>query len=670
VADKVLKAERFREFLAEAEDILNSMGKGLLKLGKGVKAGVIDPAVLNSIFRSAHTLKGMSGVFDFKDMATLSHSLEDTLDLLRLGRIALTDDVLYCVMSAHSLLVRILASKGAGEFAGEIEDLREKLAQSHVKKARPKDEISKELLSVLTEYEEHRLRECLREGNNIFIVNVKFPITSFDKGYVALTELLKTEAEVIATLPSTRTSHEVLHFDILIGTKKDRPFITDLIKPSAEADIRVLSEPTSKPTQSIPTIDEMKGHGPQSRETLRRVSNTVRVNIAKLDHIMNIISDLGILKSSIAVLGAELKHERELSVYGIELSRAEKTLERKLSELRDSVLDVRMVPIGQLFGRFDTFLGKISRESGKEVRIVTHGDETELDKLIVEELADPLMHIMRNVVDHAIEAPAVREALGKSRAGTITLSAYQNGNHVIVEVKDDGSGIDIDFIKEKAIERGLVTREFARGLSRQESLELIFLPGFSTRDVVSETSGRGVGMDVVKDNITRLSGIIDIETVKGKGTRFILTIPITLAIIQALIVEDAGRRYAVPLNSVLEIIELRGLPPAEGEPITVGARTVPAVRLSRFFGHEPSPREVRYGIIAGLAEHRLCVIVDQLVEELDVVIKPLSRIIKAPGIAGATEMGEKGTLLVLDVTGILDQVMKERKTGVAPARTA
>lgn len=646
------------------------MGKGLLKLGKGVKAGVIDPAVLNSIFRSAHTLKGMSGIFDFRDMATLSHSLEDTLDLLRLGRIALTDDVLYCVMSAHSLLVKILASKGTGEFGGEIEALRENLAQSHVKKARPKEEISKDLVSVLTEYEEHRLRECLREGHNVFIVNVKFPITSFDKGYVALTELLKTEAEVIATLPSTKTSHEVLFFDILIGTKKDRPFITDLIKNAADADIRVLSEPASKPTQSIPTIDEMKGHGPQSRETLRRVSNTVRVNIAKLDHIMNIISDLGILKSSIAALGAELKNERELSVYGIELSRAEKMLERKLSELRDSVLDVRMVPIGQLFGRFDTFIGKIAREAGKEVRVVTHGDETELDKLIVEELADPLMHIMRNVVDHALEAPAVREALGKSRTGAITLSAYQKGNHVIIEVKDDGSGIDTEFIKEKAVDRGLITRAFAKGLSRQESLELIFLPGFSTRDVVSETSGRGVGMDVVKDNITRLSGIIDIETVKGKGTRFILTIPITLAIIQALIVEDAGRRYAVPLNSVLEIIELRGAIPDEGEPIAVDGRNVPAVRLSKFFGHEPLAREVRYGIIAGLAEHRLCVIVDQLVEELDVVIKPLSRIIKAPGIAGATEMGEKGTLLVLDVTGILEQVMKERKTGAAAARTA
>ena len=667
-----VKAERFREFLAEAEDILNSMGKGLLKLGKGVKAGVIDPAVLNGIFRSAHTLKGMSGIFDFRDMAALSHSLEDTLDLLRLGRIDLTDDVLYCVMSAHSLLVRILSSKGEGDFSADIDALKANLAQSHVKKARTKEEISKELLSVLTEYEEHRLRECLREGKNIFIVDVRFPITSFDKGYVALTELLKANCEVIATLPSSKTSKEMLHFDILIGTVKDRPFIAGLIKNSAEADVRVLSEPTSKPPQSIPSFEEMKdqGQGQQGKETLRRVSNTVRVNINKLDHIMNIISELGILKSSIAALGASLRNERELSVYGIELSRAEKTFERKLSELRDSVLDVRMVPIGQLFGRFDTFLGKISREAGKETRIVTHGDETELDKLIVEELADPLMHIIRNVVDHAIEPPEEREAVGKPLVGTITLSAYQKGNHVIVEVKDDGAGIDIDFVKEKAVDRGVVTMDFASGLTRQESLELIFMPGFSTRDIVSETSGRGVGMDVVKENITRLSGIIDIETVKGKGTRFILTIPITLAIVQALIVEDAGRRYAVPLNSVLEIIELRGAPPSAGEPITVGGRSVPAVKLSRFFGHEPSAREVRYGIIAGLAEHRLCVIVDQLVEELDVVIKPLSRIIKSPGIAGATEMGEKGTLLVLDVTGILEQVMKERKVGAPAARTA
>ena len=649
-----LKSERFREFLAEAEDILNSMGKGLNKLGKGVKAGIIDPAVLNGIFRSAHTLKGMCGIFEFRELADLSHCLEDTLDLLRLGRAALTDEILYSIINAHDLMAKILASKGSGDFAGEIEGVKAGLSRVHVKKTRPKEEFAKEFISVLTEYEEHRLRESLREGRNIFVVNVRFPITSFDKGYMALTELLKTESEVIATLPSAKTSHDLLFFDILIGTSRDKVFISGLIKEMADPEIRVLAEPSPKPDRE-PMLEVIKGTGQQSSRngTLKRVSNTVRVNISKLDYIMNIISELGILKSSISALSTELKGDGEFSVYGLELSRAEKNLERKLSELRDSVLDVRMVPIGQLFGRFDTFLGKLAREAGKEIRITTRGDDTELDKLIVEELSDPLMHIIRNVVDHAIEAPAVREALGKPRTGYIALSAYQKGNHVVIEVKDDGAGIDIELIKEKAISKGLVESEYAGRLSRLEALELIFMPGFST-------------VDVVKENITRLSGIIDIDTVKGKGTRFLLTIPITLAIIQALIIEEAGRRYAVPLNSVVEILELRpsslATVDAEGS-ITVDGRTMPAVRLSRFFGYPPSGRETAYGIVAGLAEHRLCLVVDHLVEELDVVIKPLSRMIKVSGIAGATDMGEKGTLLVLDVTGILEQVMREKKSG-------
>ncbi|MBI5587272.1 MAG: chemotaxis protein CheA [Deltaproteobacteria bacterium] len=667
-----IQSDRLREFLAEAEDILNSMGKDLLKLGKGVKAGIIDPAVLNSIFRSAHTLKGMSGIFDFTDMFSLSHSLEDTLDLLRLGRTVLTDEVLDNVMAAHELLVRIVASKGTANFTDEIERLKNSLGKSHrVKKARSGEQIDKEVLSALTEYEEHRFRECLREGKNLFIVNVRFPITSFDKGYAALIEALKNHSEVIATLPSAKTSHETLFFDILIGTKNDRAFISNFLRDIAEVEIRVIAEPSSRGAahdqmKSEPSLEVITGHGRQhGKETLRRVSNTVRVNIGKLDNIMNIVSELGILKTSIASLSAELKSSSEFSVYGLELSRSEKSLERKLAELRESVLDVRMVPIGQLFGRFDTFTNKLSRESGKETRMVTYGDETELDKLIVEELSDPLMHIIRNVIDHAIEAPAVREALGKPRAGAITLSAYQKGNHVVIEVKDDGAGMDADFIRGKAVEKGIVTREYAAGLTRQEAFELIFMPGFSTRDTVSETSGRGVGMDVVKENITRLSGIIDIETVQGKGTRFMLTIPITLAIIQALIVEDSGKRYAVPLNAVIEIIDLRSPEERSGdmESIKVHNREIPSVRLSRYFGKKSSARDVCYGIVAGLAEHRLCVIVDSLVEELDVVIKPLPRILKVPGIAGATDMGEKGTILVLDITGILDQVLKERKTG-------
>jgi two-component system chemotaxis sensor kinase CheA len=675
VSNRDIHSDRLREFLAEAEDILNSMGKDLLKLGKGVKAGIIDPAVLNSIFRSAHTLKGMSGIFDFTDMSGLSHSVEDTLDLLRLGRIALTDEILDNVMSAHELLVRIVASKGTANFTQEIEELQTSLVKSHrVKKARPKEQIDKEILSALTEYEEHRFRECLREGRNIFIVNVRFPITSFDKGYISLVNALKTQSEVIATLPSNRTSHETLFFDILIGTKNDRAFILNFLDKTAEVEIRVIAEPAARAhsgdhLKTEPSLEVITGHGRQhGKETLRRVSNTVRVNIGKLDNIMNIISELGILKTGIASLGAQIRNDREFSVYGLELSKSEKFLDRKLGELRDSVLDVRMVPIGQLFGRFDTFINKLSRESGKEIRMVTYGDETELDKLIVEELSDPLMHIIRNVIDHAIEAPAVREALGKPKAGTITLSAYQKGNHVVMEVKDDGSGMDAEFIREKAVEKGIVSAEYAARLTRQEVLEMIFMPGFSTRDTVSETSGRGVGMDVVKENITRLSGIIDIETVKGKGSRFMLTIPITLAIIQALIVEDSGVRYAVPLNSVLEIIDLRSPEDCSGdrEFIKVNNRDIPSVRLSRYFNKKSAAGgDLCYGVVAGLAEHRLCIIVDALVEELDVVIKPLSRILKVPGIAGATDMGEKGTILVLDITGILEQVLKERKTGLA-----
>ncbi|MDP2688575.1 MAG: Hpt domain-containing protein, partial [Deltaproteobacteria bacterium] len=479
-----MKGERFKEFLAEAEDILNSMGKGLLKLGKGVKAGIIDPAVLNGIFRSAHTLKGMSGIFDFRDMTRLSHSLEDTLDLLRLGKVSLSDEVLDAVIASHALLVRIISSKGQEDFTSDIESLQESLKKScSTRKPQQREKIDKEILSVLTEYEEHRFRESLRSGRNIFIVNVKFPITSFDRGYVALTEVLKTEAEVIATLPSTKSSHEMLHFDILIGTKSGREKILGLVKGMADAEITVLAEPSVPRPHSHsegrePALEVIKGHGRHtdaSRESLRRVSNTVRVNIGKLDYIMSIISEIGILKTGISSLSSKLRNERDLSVYGIELSRTEKNLERKLAELRDSVLDVRMVPVGQLFGRFETFLVKLSREAGKEIRMITNGDETELDKLIVEELADPLMHIIRNVLDHAIEAPAVREALGKPRSGTITLSAHQKGNHVVIEVKDDGAGIDMEFVKDKALEKGLVTREFLDGLSRQEILDLIFM---------------------------------------------------------------------------------------------------------------------------------------------------------------------------------------------------
>jgi two-component system chemotaxis sensor kinase CheA len=676
VVKKGTKEDRFKEFIVEAEDILNSMGKDLLKLGRGVKAGIIDPAVLNSIFRSAHTMKGMSGLCDCKDMSVLSHTLEDTLDLLRLDRITLSAGVLDSIMSAHELLARIVSAKCGDGFAAEVEKLRTRLlGYSRAGKAQGKDKIDKELLSVLTEYEAHRLKVNLQDGKYIFIVGVKFPVTSFDKGYASLIALLKDEAEIIATLPSAKTGREMLFFDILIGTVKPKSFIRGLLSEMGEVGLKTLAEPSDKELARSRAAEPGSGRpayaDKSNGETLRRTSGTVRVKIEKLDYLMNIVSELGIIRSSVESLSAELKNESGLSFYGIELSRIGKYLERKFSELRDSVLDVRMVPIGQLFNRFDTFVDRLSRESGKEVRVVSNGDDTELDKIIAEEIADPLMHIIRNIVDHAIEEPRVREERGKRLVGTITLSAFQKGNHVVIEIKDDGAGMDEELIKKKAVEKGLVKEKDLDGLSTKEVLEFIFMPGFTTRDVVSATSGRGVGMDVVKENISRLSGVVDIETVRGKGTKFILTIPSTLAIIQALIVEEGSVRYAIPLNSVVEITELQplltgGFAPGEpGGTITLNDREISYVRLANFFGYPPASEpngDACYGIVAGLADQRLCIVVDHLLEELDVVIKPLPEILKVPGIAGATDMGEKGTLLVLDVPGILEHQLKERKS--------
>jgi two-component system chemotaxis sensor kinase CheA len=674
VVKKGAKGDRAKEFLVEAEDILNSMGKDLLKLGRGVKAGIIDPAVLNSIFRSAHTMKGMSGLCDCTDMSVLSHALEDTLDLLRLDRIILSTDLLDGIMKTHELLVRIISAKCKEGFGAEVEELKTRLLEySRTGKVQGKDEIDKELLSVLTEYEAHRLKVNLQDGKYIFIVGVKFPVASFDKGYASLIVLLKNEAEIIATLPSAKTAREMLFFDILISTVKPKSFISSVLSEVGEVELKTLAEPSDRPQadrgEGEPkTVRRGRAYKPNG-ETLRRASNTVRVKIEKLDYLMNIVSELGIIKSSVESLGAELKNEDGLSFYGIKLSRIGKHLERKFSELRDGVLDVRMIPVGQLFNRFDTFVDRLSRESGKEVRIVSNGDDTELDKIIAEEIADPLMHIIRNIVDHAIEEPKVREERGKRVVGTITLSAFQKGNHVVIEVRDDGAGMDEELIKKKAVEKGLVAEKDLAGLSTQEVLEFVFMPGFTTRDVVGATSGRGVGMDVVKENITRLSGVVDIETVKGKGTRFVLTIPSTLAIIQALIVEDGSVKYAIPLNSVVEIVELHGgfVPEEPDGTVTLNDREVSYVKLADFFGRPAasgSNGEVGYGIVAGLADQRLCIAVDRLLEELDVVIKPLPEILKVPGIAGATDMGEKGTLLVLDVPGILEQRLKERKPPV------
>ncbi|HAG51367.1 MAG: hypothetical protein A2X87_03315 [Deltaproteobacteria bacterium GWC2_42_51] len=525
-------------------------------------------------------------------------------------------------------------------------------------------DIDRDILSVLSEYEEFRLKENIRTGNIILVIGAEFPITVFDAGLVEMTEYLKSIGEVIAILPSASDDKEKLHFDILFGANKDVASINDMLR-GRNLTVKVVSgRLITKAAESVERfIPDFQIESKMEEGTLRSVSNTVRVDITKLDNIMNTVGELSQLKTSIAQIVNRLRLETGFAGFAAELSKIDKYLEKRLAELQERMIEVRLVPINQLFDKFVRVVRRFSDEMDKEIELITLGGETELDKLIIEELADPLMHIMRNAIDHGIERPLDREMRGKAKVGIIALRAYQQGSYVVIEVEDDGAGMSAEAIRKKAVEKGLIDVAASNALSKNEILEFIFIPGFSTKDKVSEISGRGVGMDVVKKNLSTLRGTIDIDTEEGRGTKIVLTLPITLAILQALIVVAGDRRYAVPLGSVMEILNIRDSDiktMEKKEVIVLRDKTIPVLRLEQFFYPTSSAKAKTEmsGIIVGLAESIFCILVGNIIGQEDIVIKPLAKLFEVPGIAGATDLGELGTLLVIDIAGIIDAASK------------
>jgi two-component system chemotaxis sensor kinase CheA len=395
------------------------------------------------------------------------------------------------------------------------------------------------------------------------------------------------------------------------------------------------------------------------------VSQAVRVDIRKLDRLMNLVGELVLVKTSVLRVAERLRAGDDAATLGLELHRESRSLERKLNELQSGILEVRMVPLGQIFDKLSRMVRKLSRDLGKQVELEVRGGEVELDKLIVEELSDPLMHLIRNAIDHAVEPPEARVRAGKRPAGRITLAAEQKGSHVCISVADDGAGIDEARVREVAAARGLLAADAAAQLSRRELLNLIFLPGFSTAREVTPVSGRGVGMDVVKNNIAALSGVIDLHTEPGVGTRFEITLPVTLAIIRALVVAAGGRTYALPLNGVLEIVTVQ---PSEirtvelREVVSLRGATLPLVRLSRLFdarGGAAAPPGPLFVVVVGLAHDRLALAVEAMVGQQDIVVKPLGKALAGVrGIAGATDLGNRRTVLVLDLAALIEEVAR------------
>jgi two-component system chemotaxis sensor kinase CheA len=378
---------------------------------------------------------------------------------------------------------------------------------------------------------------------------------------------------------------------------------------------------------------------------------------------MNLLGETNVLFSRLDSLTRQIMEEQQPTHAHRQSLRTLRLLKRRLDELQTGILDVRMVPLEQLFDKLSRIVRKMSREAGKPVEFFVSGAETELDKLIVEELSDPLMHIIRNCIDHGIEPPEVRKEAGKRPEGLVALRAFQKGNHVIIEVEDDGAGISPETVLSTALQKKLIGREAAADLSEREILNLIFLPGFTTRAHADETSGRGVGMDVVKTNLAKLSGLVDIQSTLGMGTKFILTLPITLAILRALVVRCADQLYAVPLNSVLEALSVSAgqIRTVENrEVITLRGATLPLLRLSALFGLGSAPRqdEHHFVIVVGMAQHRVGLVVDELQGQQDIVIKSLGKALASvPGIAGATELGTERIVLVLDLAALVDEAL-------------
>jgi len=668
-----MKTDRpIQDFLAEAEDILESANQTLLSLESGQATGRIDPDQVNALFRAIHSFKGLAGMFGLKELSELSHKLEFLLDELRLGKVSLNRKALDVVLETVALLGRQVQQAATDH---PFEDISTALASIdgilHAKPSAGSDRpiieqigLDRGVLQVLTEYEEHRLKECIKERKNLFMLKAQFEFSEFETAIKELNDTLKKHGEIICTLP-TAGGGSGIGFSIVVGTNKDEGSLASAISMPNVAIEKIAYIEERK-------VEERKTDEPRADAAgIKSVSNTVRVDIYKLDSLMNVVGEMHLVKNIIGRITKELRAMQGFAGLSTELYKAQHSLERKLNELQEGILEVRMVPIGQIFTRLAQVVNKYARDAGKEIDLQLQGEETELDKIMIEDLADPLMHLIRNAIDHGIEAPDLRRQLGKPEQGIVKLTAFPRGNHVVVTIEDDGAGMDPVRILNTAVKKGLIPPD--HGLDpehdRKEILDLIFSAGFTTREAVTEMSGRGVGMDVVKRNVSKLSGMIDIHSEPGEGSTFALTLPITLAIIKALIIESGGQIFAIPLSSVLEILQISNsrVETIEGrEVMAVRDETVPLLRLTRAFNLSTDHgSDAYYVILVGIAERRLGIMVDRLKDQQEIVIKSLGkRFSETPGIAGATELGDRqGVVLVLDVESLVDGAL--RKTVVS-----
>jgi len=707
----------YQEFLSESEELLDRLRVDVASLEDEFhRGGDIDPDLVNGLFRSAHSLKGLSAMFGIDGLTDLAHHFEDLLASVRVDKLTVGDALLRLISETVDLFGTYLASLGdasedvcaddaVSNMIGRLENVLED-AKVQERQCLPKLQLDPEILSVLTEYEEHRLRENIQKGKDILLIEVAFEILSFDEGLSRLTNSIREAGELISTLPARGVSADSqIRFLLLVATSLDAPDLVRHVSCPNSSITSVLEKVPSSPmalgsvvAQESSQAQAVQAQGFESepgrkvfklldssvavsqstgdqgehvllpkekRElgSLRSISETVRVDIRKLDKLMNLVGELAMRQGSVGQIARALIGEESTLKSGEELEKIDEDLHRRLREIQSSVLELRLVPLRQILEKLSRIVRKLNLESEKDVTLELRGIDTELDKLMLEKLADPLVHIVRNSFDHGIEKNDERVALGKEPNGLITIDAFQRGNHVVIEVTDDGRGIDLEAIRARAEQMGMIPSD--RTTSEKELLEHVFDPGLSTSLKVTETSGRGVGMDVVRENVKEMGGLASIRSTRGEGTTVSITVPVTLAIVQSLIVGVCDQYFAIPLNPVVETLfvspsEIRH---CDGhEVMSLRGEMLLLRRLRDEFNlHGSALGDDIYIVVVAVGEQSLGLIVDRLYGQRDTVLRPIrGPVPEIRGISGATEITTYGAVLVLDIASIIEDQMHKR----------
>ena len=676
-------------FVEETREHLQNLNEHLLVLEKEPE----NKDTINEIFRAAHSLKGMAGTMGYKRMQNLTHDMENVFSEIRNDKMAVTselvDTLFQCLDALETYLDNIINTQDEGTDDNEpiiklLNDFLNGKSNTAATGEEPEEKEVKAEKSAesaplkveFADFEKHAIIEAAKKNLNVYGIDVNIDHNCILKAARAFLvfKALEEHGEIIKSIPSTQDiEDEKFDFDfkvfVISGDPMDK-VVTAVknvseIKEATGSVIEIEEEPPKEepaketktnsdaPKTSAPARENAKPQGNSSSKPV--VNRSVRVDIEKLDVLMNLVSELIIAKNGLV----SANNSEQISQHSQSFNEQIEYLERVTTNLHESVMNVRMVPIETVVSRFPRMIRDLSKKLDKKMELYMSGEDTELDRTVIDEIGDPLMHLLRNSADHGLETAEVRRAKGKPETGSIFLDAYQDGNNVVIEVRDDGNGIDVEKVKNKAIEKGTITPEQAESMTDKEIINLLFRPSFSTAEKVTDVSGRGVGLDVVKSKIEALGGDVECHSVLGEGSTFTIRLPLTLAIIQALMVELGNEKYAISLGSIqtVEDIPVTDVKYVQGKAvITLRGTVIPLIRLGELLEVEHTNTDIDSltVVIIKKGDKLAGIVVDRLIGQMEIVIKSLGKYININKmISGATILGDGEVALIIDANAIM-----------------